>query len=164
MNALELKQVISTNYTLDRAFVGIFSADTLKNVESKFKDKTFCIVNTDTKNNPGKHWLCITKIVSDDHDHILYEIFDSLGKPEKFIKKYFPFKGEIEYVKTKLQSNKSNSCGLFVLAFIFHRFIMTLDWSLSDTVNDLFTKNVHENEIIVQKFKKKMMKKIKKNQ
>ena len=82
------------------------------------------------------------------------EFFDSLGVSESKInnlKLYCKFKGikKIEYNETSFQSDNSESCGLFVLFFIFQR-MFNLDLTFDEILEEIFeiNKNVNEETVV----------------
>jgi hypothetical protein len=88
-------------------------------------------------------------------------VFDSLGIDEdklKNLKLCLKFKtiSTLEYNETAFQSDATESCGLFVLYYIFerlHNFDLTLDMLLED----IFENNCNENEEKVTKFCKNII-------
>lgn len=158
MNSKQLEEIIKSDYHVRKLYRGCFASNHIKRCKKKFTVKTFIIINTAESNHKGLHWLTCFRMPNEDSSNI-YEVFDSLGRPQSCISKYFPFKGEIEYTSTQLQLNSSSSCGLFCLAFIFHR-ILCMDWTFSEVVNDLFSRNLKKNELTVKTFYIKKRKEI----
>ena len=58
---------------------------------------------------------------------------------------------KIKFNVTQVQSSLSDTCGLFVLYFLIHRF-HNQDLSFTDLVNDIFVKDVEKNESLVRNF------------
>jgi hypothetical protein len=81
------------------------------------------------------------------------ECFDSLGVTEtklNNLKTFCKFKGiqKLEFNETAFQSDNSESCGLFVLYFIFHR-MFNLDLSFDEILEEIFNidKTINEQNI-----------------
>ena len=114
--------------------------------------RKFCICNTDVSSGIGKHWFVLLR-----SSKTTLECFDSLGiTAEKtlVLKKYCELKGisEIVYNETQFQDNLSNTCGLFVIYFIFER-MHNLDLAFEEILEEIFDdKDKEKNEQIVQEF------------
>jgi hypothetical protein len=98
-------------------FVGVFSIDTLPKT---LKYRTFCICNTDTKDGPGKHWICFIK-----SEKLNVECFDSLGisnEKKDLLLKHCRFNAKnVNFNLTQFQKSDSITCGLFCIYFIIER-------------------------------------------
>ena len=125
----EIKTIGADNYFINkildknRNFYGAMAQDCLSKI--KYTKIPFSIVvNTDTSNKPGHHWIAIyiTKYK--------IEIFDSLGfNPNnwliypthiiQFVQKYLY--GRYLTISKPIQSPYSNLCGLYCIYFILHR-------------------------------------------
>ena len=84
------------------------------------------------------------------------EIFDSLGVDEvklDTLKKYLKFKGikNIHINETPVQQENSDSCGLFVVYYIWHR-MYNLDLSYDEILEQSFTIEKESNEETVRQF------------
>jgi hypothetical protein len=147
MHSSEFEKKFESTPILKNHFVGVFSIDT---IPKTLKYRKFCICNTDLQTGSGKHWICFVR----NHKHSI-ELFDSLGIDEEkksLIKKYCKFNTkEIIFNETQFQANFSDTCGLFVLYFLYERFF-NLDISFEDLINDIFVEDVVENEKKVKEF------------
>ena len=104
-------------------FIGVFASDQLKQCHI-LHFPTFLIVNLDTSDKSGSHWLCI-RIGARD-----IELFDSLGFDpsiwSQYPKNLFLF---LSYYSTShnvlispvLQAPNTYICGLFAVYFILYR-------------------------------------------
>lgn len=99
---------------LPSEFLGVFASDTLPKTSGPFHN-TALIINTDTQNLPGMHWVAIhTRI-----DEAYY--FDSFGQPPPLIistwlTKHFE---KWTFSSRQVQAMNSNFCGYFCLHFLF---------------------------------------------
>ena len=146
----EFDEKLSKFPNLKQHFGGVFSADTLP---QKLKLKSFIICNTDVNRGSGKHWYCIVKLETS-----VLECFDSLGidaGKRFFFKTHFNHKNikKIKFNVTEVQSSISDTCGYFVLYFLVHRY-HNQDLTFNDLLNDIFVKDVEENEKLVANFSK----------
>jgi hypothetical protein len=138
---------------LKNHFIGIFSIDTLPKT---IKYRQFCICNTDVQSGNGKHWICFVRSNKNS-----IELFDSLGidaQKKNLIENFCKFKRvkELIFNETQFQSSFSDTCGLFVLYFLFER-LFNLDISFDDLLEDIFDENVLINEKEVQDFCKNIL-------
>ena len=134
MQATEFSKYFQNYPLLNRQFAGVFAIDTLP---KSLKLRKFCICNTDVSSGIGKHWFVLLR-----SSKTTLECFDSLGiTAEKtlVLKKYCELKGisEIVYNETQFQDNLSNTCGLFVIYFIFER-MHNLDMTFPDLLEEIF--------------------------
>ncbi len=96
---------------------------------------------------PGLHWFVLVR-----REDILYEVFDSLGTSKSFIKSVLKHKaGLCDFNESPLQTQSSTACGEFCLFFILHRYFNE-DLDLHDILDEFFTQNLAENEVIVKNF------------
>ena len=141
MQSSEIQKYFDCAPILNNHFIGVFSIDTLPKV---LKYRKFCICNTDIQTGNGKHWICFVRT----HKKSI-ELFDSLGVDEgkkKLIKEFCKFNiKEIVFNETQFQSSFSDTCGLFVLYFLFER-IFNLDISFEDLLHDIFNEDLLKNE------------------
>ena len=87
-------------------------------------------------------------------------VFDSLGidsQKEKIIETYFKFRGikSIQFNESAFQNLQSNTCGLFVIYFIWQR-MFNLDLSFDDILEDIFDPQTDFNELKVKQFCEKL--------
>ena len=74
MNSINLRRAINKDEYMKNACISILSCDELEDIEISFP--FYCIVNTDERYLPGKHWL---SIYVDENKYCYF--FDSLGLP-----------------------------------------------------------------------------------
>ena len=144
----EFEKKLSHFPNLNKHFGGVYSSDTNP---LRIRQKSFIICNTDVQKGSGKHWYCIVKL-----ENSTLECFDSLGidsQKKEFLKSHFHQKNikKIKFNVTQVQSSLSNTCGMFVLYFIIHRF-HNQDLTFTELVNTIFEKNIEKNEILVTSF------------
>lgn len=136
-------------------FLGVFAFDQFPNL----KYRQCYIGNTDISSGPGEHWIGILQT-----KHNTIEIFDSLGFNEKkklLIQKRFENSKGIKYLdinQTQFQSNTSTSCGRFVIYYLVRR-LFNLDLSFKQFLRLSFVKSVNQNEKIVEKYCKQLLRK-----
>ena len=137
---------------LKKHFKGTFSIDTLP---KSLKNLDFCVCNTDVSTGVGIHWFFILKSSKNS-----IEVFDSLGidpEKEKNIETYFKFRGikSIQFNESVFQNQESNTCGLFVIYFIWQR-MFNLDLTFDDILEHIFDPQVDFNELKVKQFCEKL--------
>ena len=115
IDELELFIFINKCKHLKYRFQGVYAAD---NFPLNFKENCFIIVNSDTSNQLGTHWLLLCK----KSGQVLFG--DPLGLPLS----YYPYIcghlsytdiGVTEIMKNPLQKTDSNLCGLYCI-YIAH--------------------------------------------
>ena len=137
-----INNILENNYS----FHGAIAQDNLVSIKH-IKTPFSIIVNTDTSNKPGKHWIAIYI------NKYRIEIFDSLGfnpnhwsKPPtyliKFIQKYLYARRLT--ISKPIQFPFSNLCGLYCIYFILYRRYYTIRSS-----QNLFTDNYATNDQIL---------------
>ena len=100
-------------------FVGTFPSDEIPDIEPN----EGVIVNTDTKDKPGTHWIAIYR-----PEHASVEYFDSFGLPP-LIPQIIDYMNKIAgprgwtYSISSLQHEESDSCGQHCLNFLKHRLL-----------------------------------------
>lgn len=116
MYASQINQILSRDRKASMHFKGVFPADKLPSVESE----TALVVNTDTHNEEGTHWLAMYV-----KDAKTLEFFDSFGLSpstyEPFISRFasnFPI---IKWNGERFQSLTSNVCGQYCTYFLLKR-------------------------------------------
>ena len=112
MNTLEIKKQLK-NY---KRFVGVFPCDYIPDLNRG----EGVIVNTDTHNKGGEHWVAIYMSPTGS-----MEYFDPFGLPPlvPHIREYINGSNHIffSYSTIQLQDPSSTSCGGHCIAFIKHR-------------------------------------------
>ena len=147
MQSSEFQKYIDSTPVLKKHYIGVFSIDTLPKI---IKYRKFCICNTDVQSGNGKHWICFVRTSKNS-----IELFDSLGiddEKKNLIIRFCKFNiKEIVFNETPFQATFSDTCGLYVLYFLFER-LFNLDLSFDDLLNDIFNEDVLKNEKTVQDF------------
>jgi hypothetical protein len=123
------------------------------------KNNHFLVFNSDKSNEQGEHWLCFYK----EKKKLL--CFDSLGidhKKSVLLKEFCKFKGitEIYINETQFQLSTSETCGQFVIYFLIQK-SYNKDLDFLDLLEDIFEKNLYENETKVKHFFEKVFKDLK---
>lgn len=94
-------------------FRGVYPIDRLPKA---IRAPSSLIINTDTHNKPGEHWLAVCF----KRDGLLYA-FDSFGfYYPRTLKMYLISRGanKIKYNKIKYQENHETSCGQYCVAWL----------------------------------------------
>ena len=149
MYADQLINLINSDNTLKRIFCGIFAYDTLDNFSLKKNKICALIINTDPSTLPGEHWLLVYF-----NPHIKTIIwFDSYGHSPNYygkeIKKWLWSFGLIVKISSqKIQSEKSEYCGLFCLYVLY---FLSRNVPLYKILSN-FSVNLNYNDKIVQYF------------
>ena len=105
---------------LEPIFKGVFASDQLPK-EKDIQTRSAYIVNVDTHDKHGSHWLSI--FVENDQ----CEVFDSYGlplhwyRPSPFVKWVFKHFQDVSSNVGQLQATDSNTCGHYALFFLFAR-------------------------------------------
>ena len=134
MQGLEITHFIDSFPNLKNHCKGVFAINTLPKT---LKYRHFCICNTDFSDGSGIHWFCFLR-----NSKTTVECFDSLGicdQKREILMKHCAFRGvtEIIFNETQFQKNTSNTCGLFVIYFIFER-MHNLDLSFETILSEIF--------------------------
>ena len=117
MNTKQLYQALVFNKYTNHCFNGVYSLDTLQDIESKPK---LIICNTDPSNKPGEHWV----LFNFENNHV--EFFDSLGKGIDFYGIDFlrfakRFAKTISQSKVRIQAKNTDTCGQYCLFYAYLR-------------------------------------------
>ena len=105
---------------LEPIFKGVFASDQLPK-EKEIQTRSAYIVNVDTHDKQGSHWLSI--FVENDQ----CEVFDSYGlpinwyKPSPFVTWVFKHYQDVSSNVGQLQATDSNTCGHYALFSLFAR-------------------------------------------
>ena len=123
------------------AFHGVFPIDQLPFAVPHYP--FFMIVNTQSHNLPGEHW--ITVFIDADRRG---DIFDSLALPLNNTLVRWMNRFTLSFTSNRLtyQHPLSATCGAFTLYFILHRL------HNSDCMTETFSSNVVINEQIIRHF------------
>ena len=149
MQGSEFHQYFNSFPSIQKHFKGIFSIDTLPKY---LKLRHFLICNTDISTGTGLHWFVLIRNSKNG-----MECFDSLGisaEKKENLKKHCKFRGihELEFNETSFQLINSDTCGKFVLYYIFER-MHNLDLAFEEILEEIFDdKDKEKNEQIVQEF------------
>ena len=117
MNTKQLYQALICNEFTNSCFHGVYSLDTLQEIEVKPK---LIICNTDPSTKPGKHWV----LFYFNKNNV--EFFDSLGKGienygNEFIRFVRKFANTLSQNKLRVQAPNTDSCGHFCLYYSYLR-------------------------------------------
>lgn len=121
---------IVKHFSKDKRFLGVFAAD---KVPPKVPLNHGAIINLDTSQQVGSHWVGVYKSV-------ILEYFDPFGKPPPA---HLHLETPMLYSTKKVQDTDSISCGKFAIYFVKQRLkgesfasIQNL-WSSNKIFNDL---------------------------
>ena len=139
MNGRQLMCVINCDPEMKQKVIGVFARDQLP---GKSEDGPIgMIVNTDTRDKPGTHWLAIYL------EKGVGEFFDSCGRAPD----YYSFDFNFKFNDKRLQSSTSNVCGQYCLYYLMQRCrnvpMQDIVNSFSDNyaVNDDFVAEIIQN-------------------
>lgn len=140
--------LLLSNEKVKQQFRGVLASDELTFMH--VKRPALFVVNTDTSENAGLHWVCIYFPKSPE-DGI--EFFDSLAYPpnvyNNFISTFLTANGaNFIYSKKRIQNYFTSSCGLFCILFSVLR---CEGKSFCDILN-LLTNNLRFNEEIISHY------------
>lgn len=114
----------------------------------------FTIVNLSPSGTLGSHWILLLR----SHKKCI-EVFNSLGFDNlDTLTPHFKFRftTEVEFNNTQVQKSTSATCGLFCVYFIVHR-ALNFDQSLEETMEEIFTDDLSQNENKVFAFCNKLL-------
>lgn len=138
-----------SDINIQRIFYGVFARDKLpKRIPKK---PGILIVNTDTSNNEGEHWIAIYLGV-----HGRSEYFDSFGlAPRSNDIKKFLKKNSLNYIYNQkvLQPVFSETCGYFVFYYAHRK---AKGCTMNRIVNNLRVYRPQYNSIKVTNFAKQI--------
>lgn len=139
MNTLELIHILDDL----ECFLGVFTRDKLPT--KKLSKPAGVVINTDTTDGPGEHWIsCFFPKDSDA------EYFDSYGLPPlheevvDFLHLNSP-RG-FSYNSSTLQAANSNVCGNYCILFLYAR---CHGYKFSDVIS-VFSRNKNINDLLVK--------------
>ena len=115
MNTKQLWNALCLNPLTNNYFDGIYSSDTLKEIEGK---PNLIICNTDPSTKPGEHWVLFF------FNENSVDFFDSLGRDIKYYGSIFldfiaNFAYDYKQCLTRTQPIKSDLCGQYCLYYAF---------------------------------------------
>ena len=113
MDSSTLEFAAKSDDMISKYWNGVFSKDTVPPLHGN----QLYVINTDSSQGPGEHWLGLSTIPHDGDDR--GEFFDSFGNDlatydeiSAFVKSYYP---RVKSNHKQLQLTSTKSCGLFVL-------------------------------------------------
>ena len=126
-----------------KAFRGVYSIDDLPAFIPRLP--ILLIVNTQTHNLPGEHWIAI--FIDKDKRG---EVFDSLALPSSIILSRWMNRFTRKWRTNVLcfQNPLSGMCGGYVIYFVLHR----LSASNLDDITRTFTRKFHMNDDYIANF------------
>ena len=115
MDTTDLETYIKADERISKFYGGVLAKDMLPRIPKK---PGFYIVNTDTSEKPGSHWIVVFVI-----DNEISEYFDPLGKsPDGYFISYLTQQsGSYRYNVKRCQNYVSNICGQYCLFFCYFR-------------------------------------------
>ena len=105
MNGQQLQRIIRQDAYMNAVTWGVFARDGLPRDDLRLGAY---VVNTE--NPPGEHWFLL-------YAGVRVELYDSLGRNPKDYDIHLP----CDYIDQRLQSLHSDSCGQYVLYFLYWR-------------------------------------------
>lgn len=143
LNTLEINKI---TLNLIKDFDGTFP---INNLPITRKKNYKLIINIDTKNLPGKHWIAVYVC-----GKIGY-VFDPLGNPPPLILQHWLNKQGIRWMCNlrQVQPNDSILCGYYCIYFLFYVKDTRVE-HLESLLNKLFPNdmNINQHDSIVQNF------------
>lgn len=146
MDTRQVNRLAHHDRKISKIFEGVFPCDYLP--QNKVLTKSLFIVNKDTHDHPGSHWVSI--FIDPHEDQCTY--FDSYGLMpynahiEKFLRRNCT---GYEYNKTVLQLPCSNVCAAYCLFFCYHT---ARGASLRNITKHFDTRKKRQNDLKVAKF------------
>lgn len=110
-----------------------------------FQNRPTLVVCNTSETYPGQHWVAF--YVYWRNSIPCAEFFDSFGKSPQYYEINPPF-FVCKYNRSVFQSDKSDSCGLFCLFFLYYR----LKKQNFKKIIRMFSKFSSKNELLVNKF------------
>jgi hypothetical protein len=148
----ELRERVASIEFLKDAFLGILAAEELAD-KLLDTERGFCIVNTATTADLGRHWYVVFK-----HSHQEYEVMDSLGTSLQEVRSRLGVEVvasstiEISFNSETVQAPHSKQCGEFCFYFLFER-MANSDMPFEEIFHDcFFVEDLETNEYIVAHF------------
>lgn len=142
MDERTISEYLLSNEVTKHRFIGVLSFQELPDYSDKVCG--FYIVNTDTVEGSGKHWLVINKVNNGN-----IEFFDSLGKsPNTYSSHILKFlensASSYSFSNKRIQGN-SDLCGDYCIMFIYLRLT---GLSYQDFLK-LFSDDLNENDEMI---------------
>lgn len=146
LSEFDICQEIQNDELLKHHFRGIFNTSDVEHIN--LREGEFAILYWPPKVDNIGHWTAIFL------NKGLYEYFDSFGETfinKKHILNKLTKKYSVLSSKIKFQCSETNSCGKFVLYFIYNRILHLLE-NYFIFLAKLFSINCEINEKIVESF------------
>ena len=121
-------------------FLGVFARDTIPEVSVHTRFPACLVVNSESSNGRGEHWLAIYFL-----DHKRCEFFDSYAFPlglyglSKYLSKFIV----LAQVKHPLQANDSSVCGHYCIYYLYYR---SLGFTMDFITQQFATKDLISND------------------
>lgn len=119
MDSLEIFNALKKNKKLSKFFTGVYPCNHLpKNI----KTPAFIIVNTDTSDKSGTHWLAI--YISESGESEIFNSFGALQPIQSEFRKFLRKHSKNGYTITntkRLQSSFSAACGNYCCVYLYFR-------------------------------------------
>ncbi len=159
METVDFEKILRQSAVTRPYFAGVYSADRVcKKLFSQLKGAHkpfFCIVNTDTSDGRGEHWLSV--YVTDNN---AVEIFDPLGLAPYAYKNLIPCFEELARDNDKslifnnrtVQGSLSSVCGAHCIFFVYKKLTHNNMLSMEDLIDKYYTSNVDYNDCMVFRF------------
>ena len=141
-----LHRLARKDYKLRRCFLGVFPINRLPYIR---RYPAALIVNTDTHNLPGQHWIAVYI-----DENKLGEVFDSFGRlPPTRLQRWMNVncRRGWTYSANALQFPFSTNCGAFCLYCLLH---CSRNYSLTRIVSHLSTSSFAKNDLTLKRFMK----------
>lgn len=145
MLSTEIIEIFSNH----KQFLGCFSSD---NYPKSFKKNEFFIVNKDSSNEIGSHWMAVF------YNTDIIEFFDSGGTNEKTVLSFLSFDKTFQcaFNETPIQPRDTNTCGEFCVFYILKR-IKDSKISYKKFLNKYFNLDLSRNNLIIQKYVRSLL-------
>ena len=142
MDGQTLTSYMEQDRWIRERFRGIYPIDL---IPENLPSKSIIIVNQDTSNQKGSHWVVI-HYTSD----AIVEYFDSVGKPPKLEVQNLLLSQDMMYMynNRRLQSYNTYTCGLFCL---FYSYYSCRGVNLNGILRH-FNDSLLDNELLVSSF------------
>lgn len=146
MNTTEIRKIL--NAAIDvRYTTEVLACDQLHLVKS---NEFALIINSDTSDKPGTHWLALFKEASND----IIEFFDSFSMPVEFYNPHIlKFINErcnyLNQSRIQIQSNLSTTCGHFCIFYLIQR---TRGVTFENILSEFSRTNLVKNDKKVETF------------
>lgn len=118
MNTLQIDKMLRRSPTTRGTYRGCFAADKIPS-DHNGKYPQHMVVNMDTSNSYGSHWVAIYVCSPDE-----VEYYDSLGDwppPSAYIQRFLAHFAHCKYNKWQWQSERSSACGKHAIYFLLRR-------------------------------------------